>query len=561
MSSSTFLQNNLLNDPLRAIWMLLTNVKFALALVFFAMLSGLLGVLIPQIPPEARDNEVVRTSWLELKRLDFGIWFEPLDALALFDVFHSVWFIALWFIVVVSVTVCTVSRFKPIWRSIHRPQKVVPDSYFKSATHRVTFPYVGDTIAVVKELKRLRYGVEEIGNSADTRGSKLFFAQRFSWGQYGTFVSHLALLMLLLGGLLTALAGESRTLSLVEKRSAVPLFRDPGPSQVFVEMLDAVKGIDDKGNVIDFRSKFTVRRGDEAILCEATVNNPCEAYGYRFHQAAFFDDLALISIKNVGGQLLYRDVLDFENQVTVVPIISAATRDGEIIFNEAVPQMATISDPEGSTVFAELDLEGGPYTVSWRLPRQDRALADFHIVLAGPNLNATSLFTGESVISDTYEFTFKNATLIPAINVLDMPGAATEQVTVQLMKDRWNSDYLYITGLRSDGEGLVLPQNRTWLSADGFSFTFIDRVEGSGIDVRRDPGDTFIWIAIILGLVGLGITFYIPRRRIWVAIENNRISIAGIAPRSIRFDRELRKIGNALGGKDIFPPEKEFEDD
>ena len=89
MSSFTFSQNNLLNDPLRAIWMLLTNVKFALALVFFAMLSGLLGVLIPQIPPEVRDNEVARTSWLELKRLDFGIWFEPLEALALFDVFHS----------------------------------------------------------------------------------------------------------------------------------------------------------------------------------------------------------------------------------------------------------------------------------------------------------------------------------------------------------------------------------------------------------------------------------------------------------------------------------------
>ena len=561
MSSFIFLQKNLLNDPLRAIWMLLTNVKFALALVFAAVLSGLLGVLIPQIPPEARDNEVVRTSWLELKRLDFGIWFEPLDALDLFDVFHSIWFIFLWFIVVVSVTVCTVSRFKPIWRSIHKPQKVVPDSYFKSATYRVTFPYVGDTITVVKKLKRLRYRVEEADNSADTRGRKYLFAQRFSWGQYGTFVSHLALLMLLLGGILTALVGESRTLSLVEKRSAVPLFRDPGPSQVFVEMLDAVKGIDDKGNVIDFRSKFTVRRGDESILCEATVNNPCEAYGYRFHQAAFFDDLALISIRNVEGQLLYRDVLDFENQVTFVPIISVAKRDGEIVFNEAVPQMVTISDSEGSTVFAELDLEGGPYIVSWRLPSQDGVLSNFYIMLAGPNLSATPLFTGDSVISDTYEFTFKNAISIPAINVLDMPGAATEQVTVQLMKDRWNSDYLYITGLRSGGEGLVLPQDRTWFSADGFSFTFIDRVEGSGIDVRRDPGDTFIWIAIILGLIGLGITFYIPRRRIWVAIENNHISMAGIAPRSIRFDRELRKIGISLGAKDVFPSEKEFEED
>ena len=59
-----------------------------------------------------------------------------------------------------------------------------------------------------------------------------------------------------------------------------------------------------------------------------------------------------------------------------------------------------------------------------------------------------------------------------------MPGVNNEKVTVQLMKDRWGSDYLYAIGLRSDGEGLVLPIDTTWSSEDGFSFTFLEGVDG-----------------------------------------------------------------------------------
>ena len=560
MNTFSTLQSVLISDPLRALWMLLTNVKFALALVFAAVFSGLLGVLIPQIPAEARENTVARAAWLELKHLDFGVWFEFLNALALFDVFHSAWFISLWFVVVVSVTVCTVSRFMPVWRSIHRPQKIVPNSYFEKASHRTNFSYTGEIDVVEDKLKRLRYTVEQVEGTTDIPGAKYLFAQRFSWAQYGTFVSHLALLMLLLGGLLTALAGDSRTLSLAEKRSAVPLFRDPGPGQIFVEMLDAVKGVDSDGHIIDFRSKFMVRRGDENILCEATVNDPCDAYGYRFHQAAFFDDLALFSIANPGGKLLFEDVLDFENQVALVPVISVIARDGQVLFDEAVPQMATIESAAGMTALAELNLRNGSYTISWRLPSENNSAENMKVTITGPDLSATELFVGESLSSNLYEVTFKNPLLVPAINVLDMPGVSNEKVTVQLMKDRWGSDYLYVIGLRSDGEGLVLPVDKTWSSEDGFSFTFLERVDGSGIDVRRDPGDTFIWIAIVLGLLGLGITFYIPRRRLWVSFTRSQIFIAGIAPRSIRFEQELRKLSQAITGQSD-THSNELEDD
>ena len=86
------------------------------------------------------------------------------------------------------------------------------------------------------------------------------------------------------------------------------------------------------------------------------------------------------------------------------------------------------------------------------------------------------------------------------------------------------------------------------------SYTFEGRVEGAGIDVRRDPGDTFIWIAVVMALVGLSITFYVPRRRLWVKVTGERTQIAGIAEKTTRLGRELRLMGAELGAEDALQP-------
>ncbi|MEX1102806.1 MAG: cytochrome c biogenesis protein ResB, partial [Dehalococcoidia bacterium] len=175
-------------DPLRWLWNLLTNVKFALVLVGLAATAGFIGVVVPQMPGPMRGNPAARSAWLELQRDDFGPFTGLMENLGLFEVFYSTWFNGLWVLIVVAVTVCTVSRFRPTWRTVQRPQRQVSDSYFESAHHRADFSHAGGSEAVESALRRRHYAVERTSGTGD---AAYLYAERFGWSHYGTFISHL----------------------------------------------------------------------------------------------------------------------------------------------------------------------------------------------------------------------------------------------------------------------------------------------------------------------------------------------------------------------------------
>ena len=59
-------------DPVRALWRLLTSVRFALMLIGVLAFAALLGVLIPQVPPEMRGNPAAEAAWLNVQEGKFG---------------------------------------------------------------------------------------------------------------------------------------------------------------------------------------------------------------------------------------------------------------------------------------------------------------------------------------------------------------------------------------------------------------------------------------------------------------------------------------------------------
>jgi cytochrome c biogenesis protein len=82
----------------------------------------------------------------------------------------------------------------------------------------------------------------------------------------------------------------------------------------------------------------------------------------------------------------------------------------------------------------------------------------------------------------------------------------------------------------------------------GLEYVFEGPREFSGITVRRDPGSGFIWAGTGLLLLGLALTFYVPRRRLWGKITEGRGVFRGLGGRFTAIERELKQAAAKARG-------------
>ncbi len=64
---------------------------------------------------------------------------------------------------------------------------------------------------------------------------------------------------------------------------------------------------------------------------------------------------------------------------------------------------------------------------------------------------------------------------------------------------------------------------------------------------KRDPGQPIVWAAFASLIIGLAITFYLPRRRVWARLRSDgRLDLVGRSDRHVDFDREFGSLIDAL---------------
>ncbi len=522
-------------DPLRWIWRLLTSVRFALALIGFLSLVAVIGIAIPQVPFQMRGNQAAIDAWLTFQsEAHFGFLTDSMYRLGLFDIFRSFWFLFGLYVLVASVCVCTANRLAPIWRNISRPQTRVPDDYFERGQPVIEVE-VQSSDALVRQLRRRRYRVVTASEGSTT----YLFADRLPWAQMATFISHLALILFLAGGLVTAITSREQQIFVAEGESGAAVFAptDRDHMQVYVE--DAVGSFDDEGFPLDFRTWLIVYQGgSEVARGVTTVNDPLEYGGYRFHQSAYFPDGAALQIRDLtSGRLVYDEVLALTSE-TAAPRVVVRNAAGDVLVDDLIVPTDFIADAAGTLITVPgtgqqfwVGAQRLQLTESWQL-----------IVLETSSQNGARgvIRQGEEGELGGLRFTFVELSTIPSTTVGDLPGADSQSV-VELSSGPLGP--LLTLGPVS-GRALALSPNQA-VALNGYEYTFLGQREFSGITVRRDPGSTLIWIATGLFLLGLALTFYIPRRRLWGKITSGQAAFRGLGGRAKAIEGEVRQAAGA----------------
>ncbi len=524
------------SDLLVWLWRLLASAQLAVALTGFLALAGFVAVVIPQVPVPMRGNSFAVDAWLQTQKAHFGPFTEAMQRLGLFTVVDTWWFLAGLGLLAVSVCVYTADRFLSIWGNVTKPREVVPDSFFDRAANRfaVAMPE-GGAGRLEAVLRRRRFQVR----SAVDGESTYLFADRFAWAQLGTFVSHLALVLFLAGGLVSKTQGYTNGLLIAEGTTS-PIFAVSNPHQILVEVVDAVGTFDKAGAPTDYHSQIILyQNGKEVKRGSITVNKPMSYGGYRFHQAGYLGEGAALRVRDVtSGNIVYDEALALQDLVPAPAVVvhdaqGAVVLDDVIVPTDFVGQASgtLVSMPDGRRFWVGVAPAAAKHT--WRL------------VVYDPKDETTQLSVaqGTSAQLGGLKWTFSETTGLPSITTEGVPGD-TSQSLVVLSTSRAGGDYLTVLG-PVDGRALTLYPNQPVRVGDK-EYTFAGRREFAGIEVRRDPGAKFIWVAAGLLIAGLMVSFYVPRLRLWARVRGGETVIAGPAERSGAFQTEMKRLTREL---------------
>ena len=559
--------------PLRAVWWLFTNVRFAIVLLVILCLVSLAGVLVPQLPSNVRGDAFAEARWLDSREGSFGFLAGPMDRLGLFDMFHAPWFAALMAATVVSTGAYVLSRFPGVWLAVTRPRKRVPDRYFQMAPARLEVAATLDAGVLEGTLRRARYRVERF----DEAGATYLFADRFQWAQLGTLLTHAAVVVFIVAAVVSRMDSYSAPLFLSEG-STLPVFPVRNPQQMQVELIDARGVFSADGQPLDYSSSLAVYQGGELVKrCVSTVNSPCSYNGYRFFQAGYFGFGAAVEVRDTStGNVVYKETLALSDTLPS-PHVVVSGADGRTLLDRSLV-LADVLGTEDFVYYGTLvQLEGGRLLSIGA--QQPAGGGEWRLVVLEPGgSDATRLLLreGESGSAGGLSIAYLDEGRAPAAFIPDLPlppsaGGGGRPALLQL------ANVVYGTGTASEGTSVdtpatagpatltitgLRPQSVSLepgdsLTIDGYEYRFAGQREFSGIQVKRDRSDYLIWAGAALIIAGMALTFWVPRRRLWAKITAGRTVLAGQAPAHAHYPGEMRRLVRAAGA----PLTGGYEDD
>lgn len=265
-------------------WRQLTSMRTALILLFLLALAAVPGSIIPQ---EDVDSIAV-SRWKEQNPELTPVY----ERLGLFSVYDSVWFSAIYILLMVSLVGCILPRTRAYWRGMRARPPKAPRNLVRLPESR-TFTVDEPATAVLERargvLRRKRYRVEP--------GDGELAAERGYLREAGNLVFHVSLLVVLLGFALGSLFGFTGGVIVVKGQgfsNSLSQYDDFAPGSLWSPddmepfsftvddfAVEFLRSGEQAGMPIDFAADvtYTEQPGDEPRTVELAVNHPLQLDG------------------------------------------------------------------------------------------------------------------------------------------------------------------------------------------------------------------------------------------------------------------------------------------
>jgi len=489
-------------------------MRTALFLLLLLAVAAVPGSVLPQRGVDA--GQV--SGYLRAHRTS-GPW---IDRIGGFDVFSSVWFSAIYLLLFISLIGCVLPRTRQHLRALRAQPPSAPRRFERLPAHREVVVEANPVATVEAARLALRSRRYRVDVTELPSGTYELSAERGHVRESGNLVFHVSLVVLLVAvaaGHLLGWRGDVIVPVGTTFTNAAANFDsiDPGPwvdtetlppfavsvrsMTVHFEEVDATTRGAPREFLAEVRS--TAVPGGPGRDSEITVNHPLQLGDAKVYLLGN-GYAPVITVRDAKGEVLYSDATPF------LPQDGVYTSVGVVKVAGAQPQQLALSGLFLPTVA----FRDGKVPVS---------------IFPGPKnpALAVQVFVGDLGSSPSV-YTLDQGTMTPLKN----PDGSMVRLTL------------------APGQTRDLPGARG-------SVTF-DRVERfAGLRVRSDPGRVWALGAAIAAMIGLSLSLFVPRRRVFVrarhvvgddAVRRTVVEVAALARgEDTGLDDELDRLLTAIG--------------
>lgn len=277
------------------IWSFFTSLRLALILILLIVLFAICSIFITQVPDAAAVGSAAYYSWIdEFIRPDYGFWTDTLLFLGFYSIFHSPLFLLTVVLLMLNILFCTIRRLPSVITTL-RGTGSGPVNFSGASVIRIANTTAAAvSMATINILLKKRWRVRQ---NTSTNGL-IVTADKYSISRLGTILSHLSLILLVLGFLLGSVLGFTDDSFLVAEGTMRDVGRGTGLSLGLISF-DTVKWPD--GSIKAYLSQVVLYKENQPVETSVIkVNYPLSYKGIKFYQS-YYGSAPVIRVTGSSG--------------------------------------------------------------------------------------------------------------------------------------------------------------------------------------------------------------------------------------------------------------------
>ncbi|MBN2061987.1 MAG: cytochrome c biogenesis protein ResB [Deltaproteobacteria bacterium] len=265
------------------IWNIFRSARLTILLIILLAVTSIFGTVLPQREQALEFAENLSPAVLKI-----------VNFFHLFDMYHSIWFRTLIFLLAINLLVCSIDRLPGTLRRFRftpKPDRSKPFRYPSSANNII----FSDNTEIVKQniitLLNNRYNRIESKHGEDT---DFFYAEKGKYSFFGVYLVHISVLFILIGAIIGSILGFEAHVSIPVGESVESVIRRDTTGHHHIDLGFSVRCEDffidfyDNGTPKEYRSELSFHsEGITSQKRSLLVNHPVKFNGITFYQSSY----------------------------------------------------------------------------------------------------------------------------------------------------------------------------------------------------------------------------------------------------------------------------------